>query len=96
MLDGCRVANPALRTRLFATFRTAFDKALDSTDRQTDARGVAGDVTRGAREMAFGLRDRCCGRATSLIALWRRGSEKVRRSLTLSGSLPRIGAWQRE
>jgi hypothetical protein len=36
MFYGCRIADPALRTRLFATFRTEFGKALDSMDRRTD------------------------------------------------------------
>jgi hypothetical protein len=36
MFYGCRIADPALRTRLFATFRAEFEKALDSMDRRTD------------------------------------------------------------
>jgi hypothetical protein len=36
MFYGCRIGDPALRTRLFATFRAEFEKALDSMDRRTD------------------------------------------------------------
>jgi hypothetical protein len=36
MFYGCRIADPALRTRLFTTFRTEFEKALDGMDRRTD------------------------------------------------------------
>jgi hypothetical protein len=36
MFYGCRVADPAVRRRLFAVFRTEFKKALDTMERNTD------------------------------------------------------------
>jgi Glycosyltransferase Maf N-terminal domain/Protein of unknown function DUF115 len=36
MFYGCRIADTALRRRLFATFRAEFEKALLSMDRRTD------------------------------------------------------------
>jgi hypothetical protein len=37
MFYGCRLADAALRRRLFATFRTEFEKALDAMERKADA-----------------------------------------------------------
>jgi Glycosyltransferase Maf N-terminal domain/Protein of unknown function DUF115 len=37
MFYGCRIADLALRRRLFATFRAEFETALDAMDRETDA-----------------------------------------------------------
>jgi hypothetical protein len=36
MFYGCRIADTALRRRLFATFRAEFEKAIESMDRRTD------------------------------------------------------------
>ena len=36
MFYGCRIADPALRRRLFATFRAEFEQALATMDGKTD------------------------------------------------------------